>query len=158
MTLTPEQRQLVIGLEKRGRLTAEQVVQFAADKASPLHPLFTWDDKAAAAEHRLDQARRLIREVYVSVRTTTMTVEVQRYVPDPDRGRSQGYVSLEPPPDEAMQRRIVIAEADRALGVMRRAEAIASALGWADGAREALDRWIAWRDAIEEEPQALAAD
>jgi hypothetical protein len=53
----------------KGRLTttetAEELVRRSRPASSPTHHLFTWDDKEAADERRLDQARSLIRAVYV---------------------------------------------------------------------------------------------
>lgn len=46
---------------KNGILRAEDVVKNAAVRTSPLHPEFEWDDTKAAHQHRLDQARALIR-------------------------------------------------------------------------------------------------
>jgi hypothetical protein len=45
----------------RGVLRPEDVVEAAKPKSSPLHECFTWDDTSAAREHRLWQARHLIR-------------------------------------------------------------------------------------------------
>lgn len=44
-----------------GTLRPSDVVDAARDRESPLHPYFTWDDSAAAAAYRLQQARALIR-------------------------------------------------------------------------------------------------
>jgi hypothetical protein len=60
-----------------GDASAEQVVKAAASKRNPLHPEFTWDDNEAANEYRLDQARRLLRELVV-VRPEITTDRPQR--------------------------------------------------------------------------------
>ena len=65
-----------------GILRPEDVVKFAKRKTSALHDEFTWDDTDAAKEHRLWQARHVIR---VTVQT----------VPHPSAGEPmQAYVSL----------------------------------------------------------------
>jgi len=51
---------------KAGRLEPEVVVEDAKNEASPLHPYFTWDDTEAARQHRLEQARLVIRSITVS--------------------------------------------------------------------------------------------
>ena len=51
--------------EKRNGLRPVEVVEEARPKRAPLHPAFEWDDKSAAQEHRLWQARNLIRAVHV---------------------------------------------------------------------------------------------
>lgn len=49
--------------ESKGELTPEDVVKAARNKNSPLHSFFEWDDSKAAEQHRLQQARGLIRSV-----------------------------------------------------------------------------------------------
>lgn len=48
-----------------GRLHPEAVVEAAANKRSPLHEEFTWDDAEAGHLYRIEQARTLIRVVVV---------------------------------------------------------------------------------------------
>lgn len=53
----------------KGELTPEDIIEDAKHGDSPLHSFFEWDDGAAAHQHRLKQARHLIRAVvavYVS--------------------------------------------------------------------------------------------
>lgn len=47
----------------KGELTPEDVLSDAKHNNSPLHSFFEWDDTAAAQQHRLQQARGLIRAV-----------------------------------------------------------------------------------------------
>lgn len=47
----------------KGELTPEDVLSDAKHDNSPLHSFFEWDDSAAAYQHRLAQARGLIRAV-----------------------------------------------------------------------------------------------
>jgi len=61
-----ENDQLVAELEKvrnrhGGILRAEDVVEFARNERTALHGQFEWDDTEAAAQFRLDQARKVIR-------------------------------------------------------------------------------------------------
>jgi len=53
-----------------GELTPETVVADARDPASPLHPLFEWNETEAAHQYRLSQARSIIRAVVVRYRAT----------------------------------------------------------------------------------------
>jgi len=69
-----------IAEENGGILKPEVVVEEARPKSSPIHSRFTWDDSKAAHEHRLWQARQLIRVV----------VEVIEGV----KGRHEVFVSL----------------------------------------------------------------
>lgn len=50
-----------------GTLTAEIVVEDARATSSPLHDAFEWDNRQAAHEYRLEQARALIRCLRVVV-------------------------------------------------------------------------------------------
>ncbi|MCH7719151.1 MAG: hypothetical protein IIB21_06740 [Chloroflexi bacterium] len=50
---------------RRGHLTAQLVVDAASDPASRLHGEFEWDDTAAAAAYRLEQAGYLIRAIVI---------------------------------------------------------------------------------------------
>ena len=51
--------------EEHGGLTAKIVVDEAKPKGSPLHNQFQWNDKKAAEEYRLQQARHLVAAVTV---------------------------------------------------------------------------------------------
>ncbi len=48
-----------------GMLTPEAVVTHARAATSALHAYFEWDDSVAAAKHRLEQSRYLIRHLVV---------------------------------------------------------------------------------------------
>lgn len=48
-------------------LTAETVLAVAADARSVLHKYVTWDDRAAAHQYRLEQARGLLRSIEIIV-------------------------------------------------------------------------------------------
>lgn len=69
--LTHQQAQ-VVGetLESLGdEFTPADVLKVAKAKKSPLHTFFEWDDTEAAKEHRLEQARGLVRSVRVVITT-----------------------------------------------------------------------------------------
>lgn len=53
-------------IKKAGPLTAESVLA-AAKPGTALHRFFEWNDKKAAHEYRLEQARRLIRSIEVVI-------------------------------------------------------------------------------------------
>ena len=53
-------------LKKR---TPEELVRAAKNKRSPVHKLFQWDDRAAAHEHRLLQARVIVNSLQVEIIT-----------------------------------------------------------------------------------------
>lgn len=47
--------------DNAGVIDPAAVVEAARHKSSPLHSKFTWDDSVAAKQHRLWEARRLLR-------------------------------------------------------------------------------------------------
>lgn len=74
-----------------GALLPKDVVEAARDKRSPIHGWFTWDQNAAAEKCRLEEARQLIRSVYIVVETRP-PVKVRAYVSLPeDRVSGKGY-------------------------------------------------------------------
>lgn len=71
---------------------AEAVLEAARDEASPLHSRFEWDDAKAGHEHRLTQARHLIRSidiVRIDKRGDSVPIRAFEYVP------TNGYVTHE---------------------------------------------------------------
>ncbi len=72
-----------------GILRPTDVVETAKDPDNILHDQFTWDDKEAAHQHRLQQARQLIR---ICVETVpSISAPVRAYLnPAPKKG-DEGY-------------------------------------------------------------------
>lgn len=65
----------------KGELTPEDVLDDAKNPNSPLHSFFEWDDTEAARQHRLKQARGLIRAVVaVYVQEDKPAVRMRAYV------------------------------------------------------------------------------
>jgi len=52
-------------MKERGHLTPQAVVDSASKNESRLHGFFEWDDAVAADQHRLTQARYLLRSIEV---------------------------------------------------------------------------------------------
>ncbi len=50
---------------ERGALQSEIIVSEATPSDAPLHGYFPWDDAAAAHQHRLELARRLVRAIEI---------------------------------------------------------------------------------------------
>lgn len=117
-----------------GRLAAESVVDAARDPDNPLHDRFQWDDAEAAHQHRLSQARALIRSVRIEVVTTTHTLVAPAYLRDPEAGpKEQGYVSISSLRSrEDAAREAIVTEFRRAASALRRARAVAEGLSMAD--------------------------
>ena len=123
-----------IAKKHKGRLTPDAVVAAAASKASPLHELFEWDQKKAAHQHRIEQARSLIRSVRVNITTHRTIISTVAYVRDPDlESDEQGYVatvSLVGDSDRA--RATLVDEFSRAASALRRARELAAAFDMVD--------------------------
>ena len=104
--MTPETIDRIRSLEEKdGTLTAESVLNDAANPASPLHSHFQWDDSKAAHAYRIDQARTLIRSVRLVITTNEVAVRTVAYVRDPNKPAQEGgYINtfrLRNTPDDA---------------------------------------------------------
>jgi hypothetical protein len=65
----------------KGEITPEDIVADAKSDNSPLHSFFEWDDGEAAHQHRLHQARGLIRSVVaIYVQDDKPAVKARAYV------------------------------------------------------------------------------
>lgn len=86
-----------IRLANGGMLTEEAVIEAARPKRHPLHNRFTWDDTKAAKRWRIEEARRLIVQVVVTIaRPRNRTVSVRAYASLPtDRAKGGGYRSIQ---------------------------------------------------------------
>ena len=72
------------GLKKR---TPEELVKAARSARSPVHKLFEWDDRRAAVEHRLLQARVMVNSLQVEIITPKGKQEqVTAFIRSSDRG------------------------------------------------------------------------
>jgi chorismate mutase len=107
-----------------GILEAEDVLSAASNPKSPLHPMFEWDDRTAAHNYRLDQARELIRSVHIETVNTTMDM-APLYVRSPES--KSGYISLLADDSNNFG---ILANEDRAiLSLLERRLRISEALG-----------------------------
>jgi len=82
-------------LTKRGVIKPEAVVAFAKNPKTALHAQFTWDNSKAAAQWRLEEARRLIRVFVVVDDSATKKEPVRAFVSlKSDRQNGGGYRSI----------------------------------------------------------------
>lgn len=63
-----------------GLLTPQEVVKHAKDKNSFLHKYFEWNNNRAAECYRIEQARHLIRMVYVKVESNGEELSIRGFV------------------------------------------------------------------------------
>lgn len=78
-----------------GSLKPAVVVRDAKYKRSPLHDYFEWDDSAAAASFREEQARRIIRAVVVEVETSDEEPRQVRAYLAVDNTKGKKYVTVQ---------------------------------------------------------------
>jgi hypothetical protein len=126
--LTTRQVARIKSLENaQGQLTAEQVVNDAKDKRSPLHVLFDWNLKSAAEKFWKWQAREIIGAVTVIVTNETTTIRSPVYVHSPDAKGYQSVATLRADPNQA--RESLIYTLEMASGHLRRGLDLAAPLG-----------------------------
>lgn len=66
--------------EKYGLLKPETIVEESRDEAAVLHKCFQWDDTLAAEAWRKEQARHLVSNITVVVKTEYITTNVRAIV------------------------------------------------------------------------------
>ena len=118
-------------LAEDGQLTPQALVAAAKPKSSPLHALFDWSDKRAAAKYRLVQARRIIRRHEFTIISDTRILVAPYAVRDPDvSAREQGYVRTVTLRDDREKAKAALHdELGRIAALLTRARALADALG-----------------------------
>lgn len=105
--------------QEKGVLRPEDVLAEAESEDSPLHQAFEWDDTAAARQHRLSQARRLIVSVRVIDSPVQTAVPAYVSVRTPEHGR--GYMpTAEAMSDEQIRNRVLMEVQQFVEGMQRR--------------------------------------
>ncbi len=105
--------------QQKGELTPEDVLADAKSHNSPLHSFFEWDDSAAAHQHRLNQARGLIRSV-VAIYTSDdrPAVRTRAFVHIPE-GETSHYRSADHAMSMSKTRKLVLQRAFKELSAWR---------------------------------------
>lgn len=134
--MTKKQKELIIKRlsyieEKNGVLEARDVVDDARDFNSPLHDCFEWDDSIAGEKYREEQARVLIKTVYIQKRVSEHKKAVPFYVRDPKcNSKKQGYtpiVKIKTKKEEALE--VVDEEIKRIISLIERSISVSDYLG-----------------------------
>lgn len=115
--------------DKEGIVTPDGVLAAAADEASVLHAEFEWDDSAAAHQHRLAQARSLIREItFEAADTPRRAISAVSYVHQPGSS-GQAYIPLgSAARNKELAQGILEAELGRCEAAINRAREVADVL------------------------------
>lgn len=79
--------------KEKGSISANEVLEKAKDNNSVLHEYFEWDNTIAAEQHRLSQARYLIRMVVVKIEKSDQEQVVTRAFVE-IRGEEGPYKSI----------------------------------------------------------------
>jgi len=127
-----------------GELTADQFVAAAKAKRSPLHELLNWDDSQAAHEHRLAQARGVLRAFVIvrpavdrpDIKTRAFTVVTRPPIEEGEKARKV-YRSIEDALADPEERAEILLRAVRELLAVRRRY---QALTELDSIFQAIDR------------------
>ena len=111
--------------KKGGWFTAEDVIQFAKSRKSPIHEYFTWDDTEAAKQYRLHEARKLTHSIVVYTEhakeeTIRGFVHLQRI----DDGGEKAYTSIEAVKESAELQEQLLESAMRDLRIFRHKYAV----------------------------------
>ena len=89
-------REVLLQLNKEGRLNPDTVVREARDPQSPLHSYFTWDVETAALKMWREEARRLISSYEITITVNRREYRIQEFVEAPGKAneKEQGYTSI----------------------------------------------------------------
>lgn len=109
------------GVIRRCHGDPRAVVQAARDPNNPLHPLFNWNDEDAAEQHRIAQARLMIRSLIVTykereVHAFHLAIQPAANVPD-----KRVYVSVEQVAADTLAWRTAVYNWASKVGLARRA-------------------------------------
>lgn len=93
---TVEVYKVLKDLDRKRKLTPENVFNEGKSPTSPLHKYFQWDRDKAAYEYNMMQARDLITSFKFEVHVYRREFDLSEFVPNPKTRaeRKQGYVSL----------------------------------------------------------------
>jgi hypothetical protein len=112
-----------IRVHQNGRLESEDVVREARDDASPLHPIFDWDNEIAGEKWRIEQAKYLIRSIDVVIeRSDEEAVPIRAFV-SVKRDEDRSYTSTVDALADPVLRAQVVEQAFRELEAWRKRHA-----------------------------------
>lgn len=100
---------------EHGSLKPSGVLEEARPVEAVLHPVFEWDDAAAAEHYRLQQARQLIRSVVVQATPEAEPRSLYVHVEAYPRSTEGDYVLLAEVADQVDQYAVALAEARKAV-------------------------------------------
>ena len=97
---------------EKGCVLPEDVVSRAKPKDSVLHPLFEWNDKEAAKEYRLHQARQVIRLLIVEDNSEKENPKKYRAFVNVSENRKKGvFINIKSALEDEETRAVVLGAA-----------------------------------------------
>jgi hypothetical protein len=118
--------------DRHGKLTPAIVIEEATSENHPFHDQFEWDNEIAGHQHRLTQAKTLIKVAKISESPNLVSnYRAPMFVRDPDSSaKDGGYVALAKIPSESEQARNIYAmHLQRVINAMKSLEKVAGVLG-----------------------------
>ena len=94
--------------QAHGFLTPATVVEDARDLESPLHPAFEWDDSTAAAQHRLSQARQIVRALRVVSEQVNEPEALRVFVNVRENEEPRYITAIRAMSDQALRRQVLL--------------------------------------------------
>jgi hypothetical protein len=111
-------------------ITPRALWESAREESHPLHDEFEWDDSVAAAAHRDEQARRLLRlRITTTIEDRIIRAPICVRSPDALKGEAGYTRTMSILDDKARAKRAFLEEADRVARIVERLQTLASAFG-----------------------------
>lgn len=89
-------------------LTPRAIVDDARDLESPLHALFEWDDSVAAEQHRLSQARHVVRSIRLVSQAVNEPESLRVFVHVREDSEPHYTTAARAMSDEALRRQVLL--------------------------------------------------
>ena len=103
-----------IRIGNNGELRAQDILEYARNNTqSPIHDMFEWDDKIAAEEHRLTQAKTIIRAVYIEEEINEKPTIIRAYISKQDVGEKEPgtFITIQAAMEDPIRRGRIIESA-----------------------------------------------
>lgn len=135
--MTPRQKRILAAIEsletREGTVTPRALWESAQDESHPLHNEFEWDDSVAAAAHRDEQARKLLRvRITITHEERIISAPICVRTPEADAGTASYTRTTSILSDIDRSRKVLLEEIARARRAVERAKDVADALGLGD--------------------------
>lgn len=121
-----ERAEYLIKKKRSDGITPEEIVRDAEKKSSPLHTYFEWDDDKAGHRWRVEQARKYLQGIVVSVTISGVEKDIRGFFSVKVKKDERAYVTFKKAIKKKKYRSQIIAEArmyirhfDNLLGIIQ---------------------------------------